>query len=176
MGETSFVPALAASSDGYFYQVADRLGHERLRYYALQYGLDAKSGIDLPGEFEGNWPTNEWMMKVYHLPLEPSDVCILGIGQGAMEATPLQMANVTATVANGGTLYKPHLVAAIRAPSGKIIKHFDPQIIREVPVTREALKEVQPAAMALVTAPGGTAYGLAIPGLPYAAAKRPARS
>jgi len=166
LGSVSFVPALAASSDGYFYQVADRVGHERLRYYALQFGLDAKSGIDLPGEFEGNWPTNEWMMKVYRLPLEPSDVCILGIGQGAMEATPLQMANVTATVANGGTLYRPHLIAAVKSPDGKIIKHFDPQIIRQVPVTREAIKEVQEG-MSLVTSPGGTAYGLAIPGLPY---------
>ncbi len=166
LGTVSFVPALAASSDGYFYQVADRVGHERLRYYALQFGLAAKSGIDLPGEFEGNWPTNEWMMKVYHVPLEPSDVCILGIGQGAMEATPLQMANVTATVANGGTLYRPHLVAAIKSPDGKIIKRFGPRIIRKVPVTREAIKEVQEG-MALVTSAGGTAYGLAIPGLPY---------
>jgi len=166
LGSVSFIPALAASSDGYFYQVADRVGHERLRYYALQFGLAEKSGIDLPGEFEGNWPTNEWMMKVYHLPLEPSDVCILGIGQGAMEATPLQMANVTATIANGGTLYRPRLIAAVRAPNGKIIKRFDPQIIREVPVTREAVKEVQ-AGMALATSPGGTAYGLAIAGLPF---------
>jgi penicillin-binding protein 2 len=167
LGSVSFVPALAASSDGYFYQVADRVGHERLRYFALQYGLNAKSGIDLPGEFEGNWPTNDWMMKVYHLPLEPSDVCILGIGQGAMEATPLQMANVTATVANGGTLYRPHLIAEIRSPHGKVIQTFDPQIIREVPVTHEAIKEVQEG-MGLVTSPGGTAYGLAIPGLPFA--------
>lgn len=166
LGRTSFVPALAASSDGYFYQVADRLGHARLRYYALQYGLDAKSGIDLPGEYAGNWPTNEWMMKVYHLPLEPSDVCILGIGQGAMEATPLQMANVTATVANGGTLYRPHLLAAIKSPSGKILKRFPAHIIRRVPVTREAIREVQEG-MDLVTSAGGTAYGLAIKGLPY---------
>jgi penicillin-binding protein 2 len=167
LGTTSFVPALAASSDGYFYQVADRLGHKRLRYYALQFGLGAKSGIDLPGEFEGNWPTNEWMMKVYHLPLEPSDVCILGIGQGAMEATPLQMADVTATVGNGGTLYRPHLLAEVKSPTGQAIKKFDPEIIREVPVTREAVKEVQEG-MDLVTSPGGTAYGLAIPGLPFA--------
>jgi penicillin-binding protein 2 len=167
LGTTDFVRALAASSDGYFYQLGWRLGHDRLRYYALQYGLNEKSGIDLPGEFEGNWPTNAWSMRVYNLPLEPSDVCQLAIGQGAMLATPLQIANITATVANGGTLFRPHIVAAIRSPRGKILQTFDNEIIRHVNVTQEALREVR-AGMAKVTDPGGTAYGLAIPGLPFA--------
>jgi penicillin-binding protein 2 len=167
LGSTDFVRALAASSDGYFYQLGYRLGHDRLRYYALQYGLNAILGIDLPGEFEGNWPTNEWSMRVYHLPLEPSDVCQLAIGQGAMEATPLQIANVAATVVNGGTLYRPHIVEAIRSPRGKIVKRFDHPMIRKVNVTAESLREVR-AGMAKVTDPGGTAYGLKIDGLPFA--------
>ncbi len=137
-----------------------------MRYYALQYGLNSILGIDLPGEFEGNWPTNEWSMRVYKLPLEPSDVCQLAIGQGAMEATPLQMANVEAAVVNGGTLYRPHIVEAIRSPRGKIIKRFDHEVIRKVNVTAESLREVR-AGMSKVTDPGGTAYGLAIPGLPF---------
>ena len=166
LGSTGFVRALAASSDGYFYQLGYRLGHERLRYYALQYGLNSILGIDLPGEFEGNWPTNEWSMRVYGLPLEPSDVCQLAIGQGAMEATPLQIANVAATVVNGGTLYRPHIVEAIRSPRGKIIKRFDHPVIRKVNVTAESLREVR-AGMAKVTDPGGTAYGLKIDGLPF---------
>ena len=166
LGRTDFVRALAASSDGYFYQLGDRLGHDRLRFYALQYGLNVKSGIDLPGEFEGNWPTNEWMMKVYKLPLEPSDVCQLAIGQGAMLATPLQIANVAATVVNGGTLFRPHIVEAIRSPRGRIMKTFDNEIIRHVDVTQEALREVR-AGMVKVTDAGGTAYGMAIPGFKY---------
>jgi penicillin-binding protein 2 len=166
LGTTDFVRALAASSDGYFYQLGYRLGHERLRYYALQYGLNSILGIDLPGEFEGNWPTNEWSMRVYNLPLEPSDVCQLAIGQGAMEATPLQIANVAAAVVNGGTLYRPHIVEAIRSPRGKIIRRFDREIIRKVNVTAESLREVR-AGMAKVTDPGGTAYGLKIDGLPF---------
>jgi penicillin-binding protein 2 len=166
LGTTDFVRALAASSDGYFYQLGYRLGHDRLRYYALQYGLNSILGIDLPGEFEGNWPTNEWSMRVYKLPLEPSDVCQLAIGQGAMEATPLQIANVTATVVNGGTLFRPHIVEAIRSPRGKIIKRFDHEIIRHVNVTAESLREVR-AGMAKVTDPGGTAYGLKVDGLPF---------
>jgi penicillin-binding protein 2 len=168
LGTVGFERALAASSDGYFYQLGWRLGHERLRHYAMEYGLGSKLGIDLPGEYEGNWPTEEWVQatfgKGYHL--EKSDVCQLAIGQGSMQATPLQIASVAATVANGGTLYKPHIVSEIRSPHGKVLQRFEHEVIREVPVSKEAIKEVQ-VGMAAVTDPGGTAYGLAIPGLPF---------
>jgi len=166
LGPTAFVRALAASSDGYFFQMGWRLGNARLRKYALAYGLSARSGIDLPGEFEGNWPTNASMLKSSGLPLEPSDVCSLAIGQGAMQATPLQMANIESAVVNGGTLYHPRVVAEIRDPGGHIVKRFGPQIIRQVPVTQEALKAVRQG-MDEVTDPGGTAYGLAIPGFQF---------
>ncbi|HEY9085653.1 MAG TPA: penicillin-binding protein 2 [Candidatus Tyrphobacter sp.] len=166
LGDTTFVPALAASSDAYFYRLSWYLGNERLRKYALAFGLDKRSGIDLPGEGEGNWPTNAWMQKTYGVPLEPSDVCVLGIGQGAMQATPLQMTNVASAVINGGTLYRPHVVLQIRAPNGSIVETFRPHVIRQVPVTQAALSAVR-AGMARVTDPGGTAYGLAIDGLPF---------
>ena len=168
LGEVGFVKALAASSDGYFYQLGYRLGHTRLRYYALQYGLGSRLGIDLPGEYPGNWPTEEWTEKTfgkgYHL--EPSDVCQLAIGQGAMQATPLQIADVAATVVNGGTLYRPHIVSRILSPHGRVLRTFGNPVIRHVNVTAESLKEVR-AGMAQVTEPWGTAYGLAIPGLPF---------
>lgn len=166
LGTTDFIHALAASSDGYFYQLGYRLGHDRLRYWATQFGLGKTLGIDIPGEYPGNWPTNAWSMKVYGLPLEPSDVCQLAIGQGAMQATPLQMADVTATVVNGGILFRPHLVAAIRDVHGDVIKRFDHEVIRHVPVSAEALREVR-AGMDEVTKPWGTAYGEDVPGVPY---------
>ncbi|HTU82651.1 MAG TPA: penicillin-binding protein 2 [Candidatus Acidoferrales bacterium] len=166
LGDTTFVPALAASSDGYFFRLSSYLGNGRLRKYALAFGLDAKSGIDLPGENEGNWPTNAWMEKVAGVPLEPADACFLGIGQGAMQATPLQMVNIASTVINGGTLYQPEVVREIRSPSGAIVKLIDPHVIRHVPVTQAALKAVREG-MAKVTDPGGTAYGLAIDGLAF---------
>jgi penicillin-binding protein 2 len=166
LGVTNFEHALAASSDGYFYQLGYRLGHARLRYFAQQYGLGSTLGIDIPGEYPGNWPTNAWSMKVYGLPLEPSDVCQLAIGQGAMQATPLQMADVTATVVNGGTLFRPHLVREIRDPQGRLVQRFDDQIIRHVAVTQESLREVR-AGMDQVTQPWGTAYGEDVPGVPY---------
>jgi penicillin-binding protein 2 len=168
LGNTDFVKALAASSDGYFYQLGDRLGHARLRYYALQYGLGSRLGIDLPGEYAGNWPTEAWVQatygKDYHL--EPSDVCQLAIGQGSMQATPLQIADALAAVLNGGTLYRPHVVALVRSPRGVVLKSFEGQIIRHVDVTPESLREVK-AGMDQVTSAIGTGYGLAIPGLPF---------
>jgi penicillin-binding protein 2 len=166
LGDTTFVPALAASSDGYFYRLSWWLGNARLRRYALAFGLDAKTGIDLPGENEGNWPTNAWELRAFGVPMEPSEVCFLGIGQGAMQATPLQMVNVASTVINGGNLYRPRVVAQIRDPDGNVIVRFPPRIIRRVPVTAAALAAVR-AGMARVTDPGGTAYGLAIDGLPF---------
>jgi penicillin-binding protein 2 len=166
LGDTTFVPALAASSDGYFFRLAWWLGNARLRRYALAFGLDAKTGIDLPGENEGNWPTNAWEMRTFGVPMEPSDACFLGIGQGAMQATPLQMVNVASAVINGGTLYRPQIVAEIRSPDGRALAPMMPHVIRRVPVSADALAAVR-AGMAKVTDPGGTAYGLAIDGLPY---------
>jgi penicillin-binding protein 2 len=166
LGNTTFVPALAASSDGYFFRLAYWLGLDRLRKYALAFGLDAKSGIDLPGENEGNWPTNAWSMKNFGVPMELSDACFLGIGQGAMQATPLQMVNIASTVINGGTLYSPYVAREIRRPNGSLVRSFSPQVIRQVPVAPQALEAVR-AGMAKVTDPGGTAYGLAINGLPF---------
>lgn len=166
LGETTFIPALAASEDGYFYQLATRLRNARLRKWALAFGLGKRSGIDLPGEFAGNWPTNAWMMKHSGLPLEPADVCSLAIGQGAMQATPLQMAQVVSVVVNNGTLYRPRLVRAILSPQNHIVKRFAPTIIRHVPGTLAAFAAVR-SGMAQVTSGIGTAYGLGIPGFPF---------
>jgi cell division protein FtsI/penicillin-binding protein 2 len=83
-----------------------------------------------------------------------------------MQATPLQMANIAAAIVNGGTLFHPHFVEAIRDPHGKIIKRFDHDIIRHVPVSDEALREVR-AGMDQVTKPWGTAFGEDVPGVPY---------
>jgi penicillin-binding protein 2 len=166
LGRTTFVPALAASSDGFFYQMAWRLGYDRLSKWAHLFGIGSKTGIDLPGENDGNWPTNAWEMKTFGVPMEPSEICMLGIGQGALQATPLQMTVVASAVINGGTLYRPQIVREIRTPNGQIIKTFAPDVIRQVPGTQEAFELVREG-MAKVTDPGGTAYGLKIKDLPF---------
>ena len=82
-------------------------------------------------------------MRTFGVPMEPSESCFLGIGQGAMQATPLQMANVASAVINGGTLYKPQIVREIRSPNGHVVKRFAPEVIRRVPVTPESLAAVR---------------------------------
>jgi len=166
LGSIDMYQAIAASDDVYFYHLGDLLGHQRLAYWAHAFGLAAKTGVDLPGEYEGNWPTNEWMMKVYGLPMEPSDVCILAIGQGAMEATPIQMADAVAAIANGGTLWRPQIVRAIRDGAGKTVKVFPPEAIRHIPISAADFAVVRKG-MSMVTGAGGTAHGLTIEGLPY---------
>ena len=167
LGRVNFAQALAGSSDGYFYRAADLVGHTRLRDAARAFGLGTMSGIDLPGEFPGLWPTNAWSMRTYHVPLEPSDVCQLGIGQGAMEATPMQMADVTAIVANGGSFYQPHILRDILLPDGSVVTGADSILIRHVPMTAEAFAAVR-SGMAAVTGPGGTAAGYQLLQMPFA--------
>jgi len=166
IGNTTFVPALAASSDGYFYQLSWRLGIKRLTKWARLFGIGSKTGIDLPGENAGNWPTPAWELKTFGVPMEPSEVCMLGIGQGAMQATPLQIANIASAVINGGTLWRPEIVREILTPQGAVIKTIDPEVIRHVPGTPQAFY-YERAGMAKVTDPGGTAYGLKIKDLPF---------
>ncbi|MDE2572479.1 MAG: penicillin-binding protein 2 [bacterium] len=166
LGSINMYQAIAASDDVYFYHLGDLLGHQRLAYWAHQFGLAEKTGVDLPGEYEGNWPTNAWMMKVYGLPMEPSDSCILAIGQGAMEATPIQMANAVAAIANGGTLWRPHVVTQIRNGQGKVVRTNEPTAIRHLSIPPQDLAVVRKG-MSMVTGAGGTAFGLTIPGLAY---------
>ena len=136
LGSVGFERALAASSDGYFYQLGWRLKNERLRYWAHAVRPRVEARIDLPGEYPGNWPTQEWVQKTFGkgYSLEPSDACQLAIGQGSMQATPLQIASVASTVVNGGTLFRPHIVEEIRSPRGRSSRRFDREVIRRVPV------------------------------------------
>jgi cell division protein FtsI/penicillin-binding protein 2 len=83
-----------------------------------------------------------------------------------MQATPLQMADVVAAVVNGGTLYRPHLIDKVVDANGHVVEADRAPVIRTVGVTKASLAAVREG-MALVTSPGGTAYGLAIDGVPF---------
>src|SRR6266568_2733143 len=109
--------AIPYSCDTYFYQLGDRLGINKISQYATQFGYGQKTGIDLPGEQAGLMPSTQWLMKNYHRRWYPDETLDVAIGQGAVEATPLQLARIVGGIASGGHLVRPHVVIQDQLPS-----------------------------------------------------------
>jgi len=107
--------AIIQSCDVYFYEIARRTGIDRIAAMANQFGLGAKLGIDLPGEKSGLMPTKRWKRGALDAPWHQGETLIAGIGQGYVLATPLQLAVMTARLANGGIAITPRLTK----PQGK---------------------------------------------------------
>jgi penicillin-binding protein 2 len=108
--------ALEKSCNVFFFQTALQCGNEAVSHMAVAMGLGQKTGIELDYETAGLVPDGGWKRRVYNDAWRNGDTCNLAIGQGALSVTPLQMAMVTATLANKGTLYRPRLVKGTRRP------------------------------------------------------------
>lgn len=121
--------ALSESCDVYFYQVGQRLGVDRLAKYARLLGLGRKTGVEMEHEKPGLIPTAAWKKKRFGKVWQEGETLSVAIGQGFDLVTPIQLAFMTATVANGGTLYKPGLVERVRDPDGKVKERFEPKIV-----------------------------------------------
>ncbi len=128
-GAVNLKRALSESCDVYFYQVGQRLGVNRLAGYAKRLGLGKKTGVEMEHEKSGLIPTSDWKMKRYGKPWQEGETLSVAIGQGFDLVTPLQLALMTATVANGGTLYKPSLIEQVRDPEGRILEQFTPTVL-----------------------------------------------
>jgi penicillin-binding protein 2 len=126
-GRVDFMEALAQSCNVYFYNLALRLGIDNLDEFAYKFHLGEQTGIDLPNEKKGFVPTPDWKKSRTKVPWLQGDTINLGIGQGALWVTPLQMAAMIAAVANRGTFYKPFIVGRILTPDGKEIFKHAPQ-------------------------------------------------
>jgi penicillin-binding protein 2 len=141
----------AMSSDTFFYQMAQRLGIERLAYWARQLGFGAKSGIDLPGEVPGIVPDNQWKQDTFGQAIFPGEVLQAGIGQGYDTSTPLQILNAYASVANGGKLYQPQVVRDIIDADGTVVRPFKPILLHKIKTSAEILKTMRLGAREVVT-------------------------
>lgn len=139
------------SSDTFFYQLAGKLGIDRLGEWANEYGFGAKTGIDLPGEVTGIVPTNQWKQDALGAPIFPGETYQAGIGQGYDVVTPMQLVNAYAALANGGTLYQPQIVRDIVGPNGEIVRAFEPKVIHEMDVKPSVLRVMRNAARRTVT-------------------------
>ncbi len=132
LGTMNFYRGLAMSSDVYFYELAggyvkdgktvfQGLGADRLAKWARQFGLGAPTGIDLPGEASGLVPDPAWKEKNFGEGWLLGDTYNFGIGQGYLNATPIQMVRVTAAIANGGDVLIPHVVKELKDSNGNVI-------------------------------------------------------
>jgi penicillin-binding protein 2 len=139
------------SSDTFFFQLAADLGIDRLGYWANNWGFGEKTGIDLPSEVRGIVPTNDWKENVFSQPIYPGEVYQAGIGQGYDAATPLQLLNAYAALANGGSLYTPQIVRRVLAPDGSVVQDFQPELIRHLDVSPDVLTIMRNAARDVVT-------------------------
>jgi penicillin-binding protein 2 len=108
--------AIPYSCDTFFYMLGDKLGIDRIAKYATAFGYGQKTGIDLPGEQAGLMPSAQWKMKNYHNRWYPDETLDVAIGQGAVEATPLQLARIIGGIASGGHLVRPHVVFPDQLP------------------------------------------------------------
>jgi len=120
--------AVTQSCDVYFYDLAYRLGIDRMAEFMAKFGFGVKTGVDSTGERNGIMPSREWKRGHDGMPWFPGETLITGIGQGAMLVTPLQLANSTAAFARKGLRYKPHLVKTIEM----IAENRDIEITSEI--------------------------------------------
>jgi penicillin-binding protein 2 len=139
------------SSDTFFFQMAGKLGIDRLAYWAKQYGFGAPTGIDLPGEVAGIVPSNQWKQDALGEKVFPGETYQAGIGQGYDVVTPIQLINAYAALANGGTLYRPQIVRDIVGPDGAVVRPFEPDVIRKMKVSPSVLRIMRNAARSTVT-------------------------
>lgn len=141
--------AFGHSSDTYFYQAAAMLGIDRHGYWGKQYGFGSQTGIDLPAEASGTLPTNQWKLETLGLPIYPGETYLAGIGQGYVAVTPIQLLNAYSALANGGTLYRPHVVGEVIGPDGTVTK-VQPEVIGEVDAPDGVLRVMRRAGRNMV--------------------------
>jgi penicillin-binding protein 2 len=108
--------AIPYSCDTFFYQLGDKLGIDRISKYATSFGYGQKTGIDLPGEQAGLMPSAQWKLRSQRQRWYPDETLDVAIGQGAVEATPLQLARIISGIASGGHMVRPHVVFPDQLP------------------------------------------------------------
>jgi penicillin-binding protein 2 len=148
--------AIVESCDTYFYQLGQRLGVDKIAKYARAFGLGEKTGAFLDDEKSGLVPDTAWKRKRFRQPWYPGETPSVAIGQGYLTTTPLQLANMMAAVANGGTLYRPRIVDKIESVDGLTVREYSAEKIRTIDLKPQTLRRVRQALADVVSGTGGT--------------------
>ncbi len=154
-GRVNLHRAIVGSCDVYFYNVAQRLGIDRLARYIKGFGFGVPTGIDL-SEKVGTSPSREWKSKTFKKPWYDGETIVTGIGQGYVSVTPLQIGVMTAAVANGGILLKPQIVKEVISSQGKTLFEYNPQENGRLPVEKKTMDIIRDALIGVVNEPNGT--------------------
>jgi penicillin-binding protein 2 len=134
--------AIPYSCDTFFYMLGDKLGIDRVSKYATEFGYGQKTGIDLPGEQAGLMPSAQWKLKNYRARWYPDETLDVAIGQGAVAATPLQLARIIGGIASDGHLVRPHVVFPDQLPVDfhkEILDSYPGSGIADIPIDPDNL-------------------------------------
>ena len=162
-GNLDLIGAITQSCDVYFYNVGNAFYNRKgtaLEDWAKRLGMGKQTGIDIPGEYAGRVPTPGWKQDYYSTEIDkiwkPGDSILLSVGQGDLEATPLQLAVTYAAVANGGKIVTPHLGLKVVDATGQTVRDLEPTKTRKVDMSQTTLDAVQQGLYQAAHSPAGT--------------------
>src|SRR5215831_18188991 len=141
-GGVDLEKAIYQSCDVFFYTLANKLGIDRIAKYATDFGLGQKTGIDLPNEVSGIMPSEEWKIRNFKQKWFAGETISVGIGQGAVAVTPMQMARAIGAIASGGLLVRPHVVNPTE---------FPPNIVPASPSSEKTHISIDPKNWEIIT-------------------------
>lgn len=145
-GPVNIYNAIPDSCDTFFYTLADKLGIDRIDKYAKEFGFGEKTGIDLPDEEPGLMPSAEWKLHTFHEKWFAGETISVGIGQGAIEATPIQLARIISGIASDGHLVRPHVVSPDELPPD-----FRKALLDSFPGSGDAYIPIDPQTWMIIT-------------------------
>ncbi|MDT8441744.1 MAG: penicillin-binding protein 2 [Desulfuromonadales bacterium] len=160
--------ALRESCDVWFYRVGLDIGIERIADAARRLGLGRPLGFPFGGERAGLIPDRAWKRQRFGTSWYDGETVIAAIGQGYILTTPLQLAAMTAAIANGGTVWQPQVVSRVENLAGETVWSSRPEALVTSDWEPSHLQAVRRAMQAVIQEPGGTAWRSQIKGLPYA--------
>jgi penicillin-binding protein 2 len=160
--------SLVESCDIYHYQLGLRLKVDKLQYWADAFGYGHPSGVDLPNELGGLVPSPQWKERTQNMPWFPGNTLMFAIGQGYLLCTPMQILGTMAAAANGGVIYRPHLLTQVISSSGRLIHEIQPEVMVHLNVSPEVWHQVQRGLIDVVNGRHGTGKQAALPGIKIA--------
>ncbi|PSH03980.1 MAG: penicillin-binding protein 2 [Acidobacteria bacterium] len=165
-GSVGLTKGIYQSCDVFFYTLAERLGIGRIAKYAAALGLGQKTGIDLPQEVSGVMPSEEWKLKNFRQKWYAGETISVGIGQGAVATTPVQLLRAASAISMGGLMVRPHVVFPDKVPGNyRSALHYTDK--KEIPIDPAGWQTITDA-MSEVLLPQGTAPSAHIAGVDIA--------